>query len=36
MIGFLLTFATLDVTTAPGQLSLRQIKEFLSVLREKE
>lgn len=36
MIGSLLTFATLDVATAPGQLSLSQIKEFLSVLREQE
>ena len=36
MIGSLLTFATLDVTTAPGQLSLSKIKEFLSVLRDQE
>jgi 3-dehydroquinate dehydratase len=34
MIGSLLTFATLYVAIAPGQLSLSQIKEFLSVLRE--
>lgn len=36
MIGSLLTFATLDVKTAPGQLSLSQIKEFLSVLKNIE
>ncbi len=36
MIGSLLTFATLDVTTAPGQLSLSKIKEFLSVLKDQE
>ncbi|GBD99811.1 3-dehydroquinate dehydratase [bacterium BMS3Abin07] len=35
-IGSLLTFATLDVTTAPGQISLEKMKEFFSVLREDE
>ena len=36
MIGSLLTFATLDVETAPGQLSLSKIKEFLSVLKNQD
>jgi 3-dehydroquinate dehydratase-1 len=34
MIGSLVTFATLDVETAPGQLSLSKIKEFLSVIKD--
>ncbi|UCG78279.1 MAG: type I 3-dehydroquinate dehydratase [Nitrospirota bacterium] len=33
MIGSLITFASIDVESAPGQLSLRKMKEFLSVLK---
>jgi len=32
MIGSLITFASLDISTAPGQLSIHRMKEFFSVL----
>ncbi len=34
MIGSLLTFASLDLTTAPGQMSLEKMKEFFTVIKK--
>lgn len=36
LIGSLMTFASLDIATAPGQLSLKDIKGFLSVSKNSE